>query len=339
MKKSANALKFGLGIILSIVCMTLAFRKVDFSQMMVAIRGVNYFYLIMVFGCVLLSDWLRALRWQYLLIPVKHIGIGNLFSSLIIGYAANIIFPAHLGELLRAYVVGKKQSLPTSCTLATIVTERIIDMFSLLILMAFTVSIYPFPDWVNKSGYFMFLGTGLLFLFMLLLKKKTEKTIAVVRKILKPLPSGLKNRLLKMVSSFIDGLVGLKNWKHYFIVVFLSFSIWACYLFSLIFGFLAFEFYLPWIAPFVVLIITTISVVVPSSPGYIGTYHWLCQISLGLFGISESPALVFALLVHGIHNVPIFLLGMGFAWREGIQLYRLNKYGLEQEVPDSLNHS
>ncbi len=338
MKKSNSTLKLSIGIVLSIVCMIFAFQKVDISQMINAIGDVKYLYLFMVFGSVLLSDWLRALRWKYFLYPIKNIGMSSLFSSLIIGYAANLLFPAHLGELLRAYIIGKKQSIHTSCTLATIVTERVIDMFSLLIIMVFTFIKYPFPDWVVKSGYFMLLGTGLLLLILYVLKKKPEQSIGLVQKILKPIPFNLENKILNMFSSFINGFVGLKNWKHYLIVLLLSFLIWGFYLLSLVFGFWAFDFHLPWIAPFVVLIIITISVVVPSSPGYIGTYHWLCQISLRLFGIAASPALAFAFLMHGIHNIPIFMLGMGFAWREGIKLHRLSKYTLKEEHPGSLNH-
>jgi len=334
MKKLNNTIKLLLGVLVSILCLFLAFRKVDVTQMVSAIKEVRYLYLLLVFGCVMTSDWLRAFRWQYLLMPIKHIGMGDLFSSLMIGYAANMIFPAHLGELVRAYVVGKKHSLPTGCPMATIVTERIIDMFSLLILMAFTVILYPFPDWVEKSGYIMFAGTGLVFVFLVLLKSKTEKTLGVVSRLLKPFSQHLREKLLHIISSFLDGLVGLKKGSHYLIVVILTILIWTGYGFSLFFGFLAFGFDLPWIAPLVVLIITTISIVVPSSPGYIGTYHYLCQISLGFFGIAESPALVFAFFAHGIHMFPVFVLGLGFAWREGVHLSRLNKYRLEQKTPD-----
>ncbi len=56
--------------------------------------------------------------------------------------------------------------------------------------------------------------------------------------------------------------------------------------------------------------ITPIAVLVPSSPGYVGAYHWLCQLSLGFFGVPESDALSFAFAVHGVNFLPILVVGL-----------------------------
>ena len=68
----------------------------------------------------------------------------------------------------------------------------------------------------------------------------------------------------------------------------------------------------------VVLIITTISIVVPSSPGYIGTYHWLCQFSLELFAVPRALGLSYAIILHAVNFFPVFIVGIILAWKEGI---------------------
>jgi glycosyltransferase 2 family protein len=317
-----KAVKIVLGILISGLFMYLAFRKVDASQLMSAFRGIRWIYAVMITAVVLLSDWLRAVRWRYFLAPIKKVDTGSLFSALIIGYAANACLPAHLGELLRAYVIGRKRQLPASAAFATILTERVIDMFSLLALMLFCILIYPFPGWVRKSGWLMFFATAGLFLFIVLLKKKTDKTLGFVRTVMRPFPKKTGDRVEALLTTFLTGFVGLKRKSHYAAVALLSPVIWMCYVSAFWFGFQAFGFRLPWTAPFVLLVITTIGIVVPSSPGYIGTYHLLCQMGLGLYGVAKSPALAFAFVHHGLNIIPFFLLGLAFAWKEGVSLTR-----------------
>ena len=170
MSLSKNKIKVLVGSIVGIFFLYLAAHKVDFTQMMNALRAANYWFILATIPALFLSHLLRALRWRYLLDPIRRLDIGSLFSSLIIGYMANAIMPAHLGEVLRAYTLCKKKSMSASSIFATIVTERILDMFALLALMVFAIYIYPFPEWLKNSGYILFTGTLGLFVFLILLK-------------------------------------------------------------------------------------------------------------------------------------------------------------------------
>jgi hypothetical protein len=288
--------------------------------MQLAFSGLKWFYVALVPSVILLSDWLRALRWKYFLAPIQDVGTGDLFSALIIGYGANACLPAHLGEFLRAFVLGKKTGIKASAAFATIVTERILDMFSLLAIMLAAIFIYPFPSWIKESGWIMFAVTGVLLAFVVLLKKSTTRTMGWIHALLKPFPESFGHRIENLIRAFLAGLVRLKRPVHYPLVFVLTVVIWSCYTAAFWFGFQAFGFRMPWTAPLVMLVITTIGIVVPSSPGYIGTYHYLCQLGLVLFGIDKSPALAFAFVYHALNVVPFFLLGLAFAWKEGISL-------------------
>ena len=321
-KKNRNKLIFGL--LIGAVFMYFAFRKVDFAQMGASFKQANYWYLLVAISVTFVSHWLRAVRWQYLMAPIQKVKTRHLFTALIIGYMANTFTPAHLGEFLRAYVLGQKSQVRTSCVFGTIVIERIIDVFTLLFLMAFAFIVFPFPDWVTKSGYVTFAGVVVLFILLILMKRHRETSLRILNKILKPLPKKISSKVDGLFHSFLDGVVGLKNWRHYVLTAVLSLFIWAGYgvanqmtLYS--FGFVS-KFDLPWTAALVILVITTISVIVPSSPGYVGTYHWLCQLSLGLFAVPKSEALSYAFVLHGINFLPILIVGLIFASVEGINL-------------------
>jgi uncharacterized protein (TIRG00374 family) len=318
--------KLWIGLVLSALFLYLAFRKVDFGQMWNALRRANYWYLPPAILILFFSHYLRALRWRYLLDPIRRLDTSSLFSSLIIGYGANTVTPAHLGEFLRAYALSKKRQISMGSTFATIVIERIIDVFTLLLLMCLVIFIHPFPEWVVKSGYIMFAGTLGLLLLLIFLKRSDSKRETLLRILYKPLPKRYEARIKGMSERFLSGIVPLKRWHDYVIMTILSAAIWACYGLCFYFGLEAFDFintyHLAWYASLVLLVITTISVVVPSSPGYVGTFHFLCQISLAMFGVPASPALSFAVALHAVNFLPVLVAAILLASYEGIRIFK-----------------
>ncbi len=336
MRKFFANYKLLIGVALSVAFMFLAVRNVDFRQMQNAFAVANFWYIFPTLAIVFFSHYLRAVRWRYLLLPVKRIEMRTLFSSLMIGYMFNIFLPAHLGELVRAYVVSKKRPLPAGAVFGTIIIERIIDVFTLLLLMALTFIVFPFPDWVRKSGYLSFVGIIVLFAILVLMKKHQGRALTIIGKLTASLPARFSARIGHLIRSFLDGIVPLQKKEHYLVVIALSLVIWACYGYAFQLVFYAFDFVsiysLPWMAALVLLVITTISVLVPSSPGYIGTYHYLCQLSLGLFAVPASPALTFAFVMHGINFVPVLIVGLIFISAEG-----LNVRGIQRNVKMEAN--
>jgi len=327
MKLGSNRSRLIIGCLIGVGFLYLAGRKVDFSLMWEAFTKVNYWFVLFAVPVIFLSHFLRAVRWRYLMDPIKRVDVASLFSSLLIGYMANILMPAHLGEFLRAYVLGKKRGVSASSTFATIVVERIIDVFALLLLMVFAIFLYPFPDWINKAGYAMLVGTVVLFVFLILLKKYFAFFERFVNLLFRPLPKGLQEKLGRGVRSFVTGIVPLRSGWDYPVVAVLSVVIWGCYGFIIHLVLYAFDFMsvypLPWSTSLIVLVVTTIGVVVPSSPGYVGTYHWLCQVSLAMFGVPAGPALSFAIVAHGVNFLPVLIAGLILAYYEGVEIFKV----------------
>jgi glycosyltransferase 2 family protein len=321
--------KLGLGILISALFLYLAFRKVDFAQMGHAFAAANYWWLIPTVAITFVAHGLRTLRWRYLLEPIHTVPFKPLFSALMIGYLFNDILPAHLGEFVRAYVIGKKQPVSSSAVFGTIVMERIIDVLTLFLLMAVTMVVFPFPDWVRTGGYLTFLVIAILFIVLLLLKKYPGPAFALMDRLLGRNAPHLSERIIRMLESFLNGIMPLRRLSHYFIVALLSLVIWACYgaAFQLVlysFDFIA-TYQLPWTAALVLLVITTFGVLVPSSPGYVGTYHWLCLQALALspFNVPNTEAMTFAIVMHGINFLPIIVVGLLVLSIEGLSFKSL----------------
>ena len=218
MKKIKDNLKLLIGVLISGLFLYFAFRKIDFAAMKQSFAEANYLIFIPTVLIIFFSHWLRSVRWQYFLKPIKKITVKNLFSALIIGYMGNSVLPAHLGELFRAYIIGRKENISVSSTLATIVIERIVDLLSLLLIMAFAIIFYPFPAWVKKSGYILFAFTITIPIFLILLKKYTTKTIAFLNKFFKFFPPKFSQRIIQIINSFVEGVQELESKKDYLII-------------------------------------------------------------------------------------------------------------------------
>ena len=161
--RTAGDPNLAVGLLIGAVCVYLALRSVDFAEMARALTQAQYGYVLLAVCVMIFSHYLRAWRWRYLLAPVKTVNVASLFAALMIGYAANSFVPAHLGEVLRAYVIGKKHRISTSATLASIVVERIVDVMSLIALMGVVLFVHPFPNWVVQSGAVMLASAAGLF--------------------------------------------------------------------------------------------------------------------------------------------------------------------------------
>jgi uncharacterized protein (TIRG00374 family) len=326
MSPSRNTLKLALGLAVGASFLWLAVRNVDFGRFLGAMRQADYGYVLLSVAVLMLAHVMRALRQRYFLAPVKLVDARSLFSALMVGYAANSFVPAHLGEFLRAFVLGKRQSISASAAFASIVVERLLDMLSLIAAMALVLIVHPFPEWVEQSAYLLLAGSLLTVALLLAAKRFEPQTAALLRTLARPLPESVGRRLESVAANFLAGFTPLQSAGHYVLVAALSAGIWLCYVGVYYicleaFNFIA-DYRLPWYVGMVVLVLTTISVVVPSTPGYVGTYHYLCQVALVMFAVPASEALSFAVVAHAVNLLPVTVAGLIAANFEGVAIFR-----------------
>ncbi|MFQ5641202.1 MAG: lysylphosphatidylglycerol synthase transmembrane domain-containing protein [bacterium] len=303
-------LKVAIGIVISAVFIFLAFRQIDVDEMLGAFQKVHYVWLIPAFLAMLLSHWIRAVRWGYFVEPVKNASLTSLFSAVMIGYAANNVFPLRLGEFLRAFALGKSEGISKSSAFATVIVERLVDILCLLVLLSGTILIYPLPQEIKNAGYLIFSFTLAGIVFLLFLMNKTEATTRLLSRIM---PKKIFSFVEKILKSFIQGFFVLKKSEHYLKITFTSITIWLLYAVVLYFIFIAFDFdenyHINFISGFVVLVTVSIGIMIPSSPGFVGTYHWFCMQSLAFFGIPQSEAFSFSVISHALNTVPFTIIG------------------------------
>lgn len=307
--------KTWIGLLVSAVFLYLSFRKVDLAEMKSALSQAHYIYVLPSIVFLLIGFWIRALRWKILLQPVKEIGTHTLFSATMIGFMANNVLPARLGEFVRADAIGRQATISRSAAFATIVVERLFDGLTLLLFLVVTLAFSSFPDWVREAGIGALGVYGIGIAFIYLLHARMETAIRVLQVLFRPLPDRVSEKLIRQTKLFGSGLHVLSQVRHLVLISLFSIILWVVNVASLQCILDAFDLNLPWYAAFMVEVILSMGVILPSSPGFVGVFQGFCILALALFGVSQGVALGFSVVLHVSGYIPVTAIGLFYFWR------------------------
>jgi len=320
-------LRIGIGIAISALFLYLAFRGVDTGEVWEHMRHAKLGWLLSVGALGLYANWVRAQRWRYLYSHVKPIGVGSLFSSTSIGFLANAVLPFRMGEAAKAYSVSRKERVPLPTCLTTVIIERVFDMFCVLGMLALTIAIVPIPETATaqvEAARNLFGGVAVAALVAIgALLAASERVLRWSAVLFSPLPERVSSGLLRLLASVVDGVRALSDPRQLLRTAALSIWLWVILAISFALGLLGLgleERVAPFEASVALTAMVAIFVMIPSAPGFVGTYQAGCIVALGIFGIEKSHALSFSLLVHAFTFAPAIVVGFVCLLREGLAL-------------------
>jgi glycosyltransferase 2 family protein len=315
--KNKHRVVFWLGIVISAFFLFLVFRSIDGAKLVAALRSMDSRFLVPAVASTLLSYYVRAYRWKLLLIEDKRTSMANLFSATSIGYMANNLLPARVGELVRVYVLGEKEGIDKGTVFASLVLDRLFDGFSVLFILLATLFTLHLPGddaeirtALMTGGYVTVAAYLAIVAFLVLLKKKTVVTLHFAAFLLKPFSPRLAEKVIPLLGSFIKGIRLTSRPSIFLGLIASSVAIWAFAIWPIDLVLHSFGIALPLTASLFIMVLLVIAVLVPASPGYIGTYHYACFKALTAFGIGSEKAVSVALIIHAINFFPISLVGL-----------------------------
>jgi hypothetical protein len=322
MLKSA---RFWIGIAVSVVCLFFAFQGIQFDKLIQALTTMNYSWLVVTIGLWLVSYAGRVFRWQILFSPLQ-VRLGNVFNALNVGYFLSNILPARLGDIVRAYLIGDLESVSKVRALSTVVVERIFDGLTVVLFFALSAFFVPnIPDDARGAavGVAVTGVVGIAFLFVLSHQK--ERGLAFLHRLTAPFSFLQRAGLWRALESLIDGFGVLRSPRP--IAGAVLWSLYAWTLGGLMFWAAMFAMGLrdgagvplPASAAFLVMTVTSLVVVIPSSPGYLGIFHYVAVLTLTtIFGVDKSNALSYAVVIHAVSYLWLMVVGVFSIWREGL---------------------
>ncbi len=249
-----------------------------------------------------------------------------------------MFFPLRLGEFARAYSLSSQdKDISKSASLATIFVERMVfDLVALLVIFAtivtFASSVRHHIDSEMIAATKVAVAIAILGIaFIVILATRPSQVGSLLARYLFFLPERVKTSVQTIVLKFSRGLEFLKDFKLTSWVAVQTFLIWLFMGISNYFVFKAFNFHIPIDASFVLLVVVSILILTPSTPGFLGVYHYGVVLSLGLYGISGESALSCALVLHAAQYIVVTAMGFYFLKKEHLSLKQL-EHGMDEEI-------
>jgi uncharacterized protein (TIRG00374 family) len=317
--------RFWIGALISLVCLALALVGIEWDQAHVALHQADWRYLLPAGGLFLAYLLARAIRWRILL--GTEISLAHTFAVTNIGYLVSNVLPFRLGDPARAIAIGLKGGVKTSAALSTVVVERVLDMLTVVLLLAATVPFVGQVGWTREASILAG-GVALAALVVLVaLAQRPDWGRRALQWSLARVPHvelGQRERWAEMLGGLLEGLAALRSARHAAGLAAWSVVTWACavgYNFSILWAFLDRP---SLIAASFLTCATGLGMALPSSPGAIGVFHSIARYALQLpFGVLEEKAVVVAFASHAFQYVTVCLLGLIGLLRQNLSLDQL----------------
>lgn len=319
--------RFWLGLVISLVLLVFVFYQTDPSKILQSLQQAQYFYLIPGLALYFVGVGLRAVRWHFLLRSIKPIPNGNLFRTVVIGYMANDILPARMGEIVRAYILGAQESVSKASTLVTIVVERIFDGLAMLTFIVVASFLLHFADETVASRIRLVAVVFVVAILALaVLAGMPRRTEMLAEFFLKRLPSvSLRDRATRITRSLLEGLGVLRSPIDSFAVFALSLLAWLCETAMYLVIALGFNIALPFPVFLLACAFANLVTIAPSTPGYVGVFDAPIVYTLTLFNVDRDLATSYTLILHAALVLPVTLLGFYYLWRAGLSLSQMTR--------------
>jgi len=309
-----------IGIIVSTVFLYIGLKGLKLSEVWADMREAEIAWLVPGVAIYFLAVWGRTWRWHYLLRSIKPVSLRRLFPIVVIGYMGNNVYPFRAGEVIRAYVLKRNENVNIPASLATIVIERIFDGLVMLIFVFVALPFADFKeDWLKNVVFFstlLFWGAFLVFLIMALRPERTRRLYTAVFDRL--LPGKLAVIAKRLTGHFMLGLENLRRPRDLLMILVSSIFIWLTETTKYWFVMHAFDFQVSFFVLMVMTAVVNLATTLPSSPGYVGTFDTPGIETLKAYGVKESIAASYTLVLHAALWLPITLLGFYYLYREGL---------------------
>ncbi len=281
------------GILISIVGLAWAFHDFNFNNFIIVLKNTNLIYIGLACISLVFSVWLRAVRWN-LLIESDKVTTKNLYDIEMVGYFGNNVLPFRFGEIYRSVLLSTKTELSKSYCFGTIVLERMMDLFGLFLFFLILILFYPVPEEIKSWGMIT-LSIFLLFVIIFFIFNK----IFNLRNYIK----------LNFIKQFLKVFIDLK-FNSTIAVLFWTIIIWLIYLVDTYLIQYAFQLDMSWKQTLLVLVLTSITMAIPSAPGTIGTFHAAVKFTMvSLLGYGADESNTYSIILHAYGFITLTFIG------------------------------
>ena len=321
-------------------------RGEDSGEIVAQISSANPWYFIASVFVGTAGYFVRALRWNVLLHPLKSdTRLRSRFAGVSIGFAVNNTFPARLGEFARAFALSRAEPIPVSGAFGSLVVERFLDSIVIVSIFLVPMALPSFPgaEGLLSGAVGVVLRTTFVMLAIFLsglvaILIFPESLVRAVERLCRRLPGTAGPRIVSALEAFLQALKVLRDPVLLTKALLWSYAFWLWHTFSFWLGFRAFGIDLGFDAALFTMAVVGFAVAIPAAPGFFGTFQLGTDLALsGVYGVSEPTALAFSFGYHLGGFFPITIIGFYYAWRLGFSVGDLRRSGVMSDEPAGAN--
>ena len=296
------------GLAISAAGLWWAFRSTDWPAVGIAMQGANPWLLALSATLLLAALPVRGHRWGLFLRPFKRVPVRMTSEATVIGYFGNNVLPLRMGEIVRAYFLGKSTGLGTSKVIGTIILERVLDMLTVVLLLLLAPLVAYIPPELSGSAKI----AGAMGLLLAVLTWWASNTGNV---------NWVPEKLRVVAENVRSGFASIRRRETVVPMLTGTAIIWAFYLASFYAALAAMGLQLSPAETYSLFVATTVVVAIPSAPGFIGTYHAMVIFMLvNVMGNELGQAQAAAVMLHAIGFLPYTLIGATLYFKSHIRL-------------------
>lgn len=311
-----------LGLVASALFLWLALRRLSLEELTGALATARPWpWIPLAVATYLTGHCVRGLRCQTLVRDEAHLPLPTATNIVVLGYAVNNLLPARLGELARAALLGDRAGIPFAQGLTLTLLERILDGWAIVLLFAVALSRVPSPgEWLLYGIGFAGIVFGSASLLTGVLLFAPHRSALVCASWAGRLRKAWYEPVWRTVVYVGNGVAPLKRPANALRLALLSLIVWCieALMFALLLPVFGLPIKLEW--ALLAMTVTNLAILIPSSPGYLGSFHFFCAQALIGVGVAATTATFYASCVHVVFYVPITVWGAGLLWRYGMEL-------------------
>jgi conserved hypothetical protein len=277
-----------------LACIFLVLRGVDLQKTADLLGGARPAWLALAVAAIVGDLLFRAVRWQVLIRPIRAVPFRRLTAYMLVGYLANNVLPARLGELVRSHYLGDREGISRSATLGTVVVERVVDTVVLVGIGAAAILVLNVRG-VVVSAILIGVAIAALLCVALAVALAAHRLPGAGRAaaFLSRWP-----RVVGVATRLRDGLRVAALPKTVAAAAILSVAAWSCTVVAVLAVGQSLGIELTVGEAALLAAGTNLATAIPSGPGYLGTFEYAGQSIALAFGLAASVGLALALLIH-----------------------------------------
>jgi len=325
------------GTIIAVILLAFCVKDISLDDIKSLSSRINFYYLIPALAMEFLLIIFKAIRWKTIVEKTKKLRVLPVIPLYSAGQVINIVMPALTGQVGRLLLFSRKAGLTKTYVFSTILLEVLFDAISLLVLIFLLSMAFAFPEEYRSISYVIAVVTVAVFISLYALLHFKDQVADVGRKSLRNRWPGFYIKMRKFMRSFYRGIDLLRSTQYFSRTLIYSFASWLAHILVVYFLFKCFGFELPFFVAVMIMVINTIALMVPITPGNAGTFQWAVVAPLLAFKIAKSDAVLYALALHILDLIPIFVMGLLFFRIERMTLKEIKEEGEKEEVLEEVH--